>query len=226
MYTTYPQNNSYDPYYNGYNNYAPMPQPMPVQAPVAQSAAATKGLLMVAGLAVVGAVAFGGVMLMNSNSQPEPTAASTPSTVVNLPSTIEIPSLTPSQDGPSSVPVIVNNPAPVRVYSPGSPAIAPAPAAAPAPAPAPAAAPAPADTSKTEPAKTDDTPKDEPKKEEPKKESQEGRAEEGAEEGAQEGRAQNRKREDVAAGCRLQAFSTLQPAGNPSAQATRPGLSA
>ncbi len=188
MYTTYPQNNSYDPYYNCYNNYAPVPQPMPVQAPVAQSAAATKGLLMIAGLAVVGAVAFGGVMLMNSNSQPESTAASTPSTVVNLPSTIEIPSLTPSQDGPSSVPVIVNNPAPVRVYSPGSPAIAPAPAAAPAPAPNSCGGPGSCGHLQ------DRTGKD---RRHPEGRAQQGRAEEGR---AQEGRAQNRKREDVAAG--------------------------
>ncbi len=68
MYTTYPQNNSYAPQYNGYQGYAPMQQPMPVAAaPVAQSSSANMGLLMVAGLAVVGAAAFGGVYLMNSS---------------------------------------------------------------------------------------------------------------------------------------------------------------
>ena len=41
---------------------------------------------MIAGLAVVGAAAFGGVYLMNSSSQPEQTAASQPSTVFNIPS--------------------------------------------------------------------------------------------------------------------------------------------
>ena len=106
-------------------------QPMPVQAPVAQSAAAGKGLLVVAGLAVVGAAAFGGVYLMNATSAQPAAATSAPATVVNLPSTIEIPSLTPSQEGPASVPMIVNNPAPVRVFSPTGPATAPAPAPAP-----------------------------------------------------------------------------------------------
>ena len=62
-------------------------------APVAASSSTNSALLMVAGLAVVGAAAFGGVYLMNT-SHAEPTAASTPSTVVNIPSTIEIPSLT------------------------------------------------------------------------------------------------------------------------------------
>jgi hypothetical protein len=149
-----------------YNEQAPMPQPpMPVQAPVAQSSSSSagKGLLFVAGLAVVGAAAFGGVYLMNSTSS-EPTAntsaapAATPSTVVNLPSAVDIPALAPAQNAPA--PVIVNNPAPVRVSGPVSvprsvsapkqivapkPITAPAPVAAPAPAPAaPAPAPKPA----------------------------------------------------------------------------------
>jgi hypothetical protein len=171
MYNTYPQPQNYAPQYNGYG-YAPLPQqPMPMQmaAPVAQSAAAGKGLLMVAGLAVVGAAAFGGVMLMNSSSQPEPTAASAPSTVVNLPSTIELPSLT-TQDDPAS-PVIVNNPGPsVRVFTPS------APRAVTAPAPAPANTTKPADTTtgtttdpaKTDPAKTDPA-KTDPAKTDPAK---------------------------------------------------------
>src|SRR6476660_7998476 len=97
MYTTYPQPQNYGPQHAGYG-YAPMPQqPMPMQAPVAapvaQTSAAGKGLLMVAGIAVVGAAAFGGVYLMNS-SEAEPTAASSPSTVFNTPSEINIPSLT------------------------------------------------------------------------------------------------------------------------------------
>ena len=49
-----------------YNEYAPMPQ-QPMQAPVAKSSSSGKGLLLVAGLAVVGAAAFGGVILLNSN---------------------------------------------------------------------------------------------------------------------------------------------------------------
>src|SRR3954466_222697 len=96
MYTTYPQSQNYGPQHTGYG-YAPMPQqprPMQQMAPVAQSAAASKGLLMIAGLAVVGAAAFGGVYLMNSSSQPAQSAASQPSTVFNIPSEINIPSLT------------------------------------------------------------------------------------------------------------------------------------
>src|SRR3954467_1392427 len=111
MYTTYPQPQNYGPQHTGYG-YAPMPQqPMPMQqmTPVAQSATASKGLLMIAGLAVVGAAAFGGGYLMNSSSQPTQTAASQPSTVFNIPSEINIPSLT-SDDGndPATPPVIVN----------------------------------------------------------------------------------------------------------------------
>src|SRR5215207_2625587 len=143
MYNTYPQHPNYGPQHNGYG-YAPMQQPMPMQqmpvqqmAPVAQSGAASKGLLMIAGLAVVGAAAFGGVYLMNSSSQPEQTAASQPSTVFNIPSTIEIPSLTADND-PAAAPVIVNNPAPVRVISPSAPRTVTAPAAVPAPVAAPA----------------------------------------------------------------------------------------
>ena len=117
----YPQNQNYGPQHNGYG-YAPMQQPMqqmPMAAPVVQSTAASKGLLMVAGIAVVGAAAFGGVYLMNSSSQPEQTAASQPSTVLNIPSEINIPGLNTNSD-PAS-PVIVNNPAPVRVVTQPAP---------------------------------------------------------------------------------------------------------
>jgi hypothetical protein len=148
---------------------APMQQqPAPVQAPVAQSSSALKPLLVVAGLAVVGAAAFGGVYLMNSSDsqpQPAPTAATSAAPAqaptVNLP---QIQLAAPAQSGPASVPVIVNNPAPlVRVGSPAvaprsiavpnpvtvpnqiaAPAQAAAPALAPAPAPAPDSAAAPA----------------------------------------------------------------------------------
>jgi hypothetical protein len=148
MYNTYPQNQNFGPQHNGYG-YAPMQQPMPMQqmpmaAPVAQSSTASKGLLMVAGLAVVGAAAFGGVMLMNSSSQPEQTAASQPSTVFNIPSEINIPGLNTNSD-PAS-PVVVNNPAPIRIFTPSTSGSSsntkPAPAQGQAPAPAPAPAPA------------------------------------------------------------------------------------
>jgi hypothetical protein len=150
--------------------YAYPQQPVPVQVPVAKSSSG-KGLLFVAGLAVVGAAAFGGVMLLNSSdSQTTQTTAAgtaaasdpTGSAVVNLPSAIDIPALVPAQN--AQVPAIVNNQAPVHVNSPVSvpktittlktvttpnvvtaPAkqLAPAPAVAPASAPAPVAAPAP-----------------------------------------------------------------------------------
>src|SRR6478672_11644566 len=123
MYNTYPQNQNFGPQHNGYG-YAPMQQPMPMQAPMAAPAASSStnsGLLMIAGLAVVGAAAFGGVYLMNS-SEAEPTAASTPSTVFNIPSEINIPSLTTEQQDDPASPVIVNNPAPsVRVFTPSAP---------------------------------------------------------------------------------------------------------
>ena len=139
----------YDPYFN---QYASMPQQ---PAPAAKSTSAGKGLLLVAGLSVVGAAAFAGVMLLNSSdSQPARTTAASPaaasdtagSAVVNLPSAVDIPAPAPAEN--AQVPVIVNNPAPVRVSGPvSSPKTVAAPrgAAAPAlkPAPAPAAAPAP-----------------------------------------------------------------------------------
>ena len=143
-----------------YSEQAPLPQqPMPVQTPAPRPSSGSKGLLFVAGLAVVGAAAFGGVYLMNSSSsEPTSASASAPAAaqapVINVPSAIEV-----SPPAPAPAPVIVNNPAPVRVSGPVSvprsittqkpvtaskPATAPAPAAAPAPAPAPApAAPAP-----------------------------------------------------------------------------------
>ena len=161
-YSPEPQNASY------YNGYAPVPQqPMPVQAPVAPSPSGSKGLLFVAGLAVIGAAAFGGVLLMNSNDTRTTETASASaasatdpagSPVVNLPSAIDIPALAPAQNAPA--PVIVNNQAPVvRVTGPSvskpivapapklasapAPKLPPAPAAVPAPAPAPVPAPAP-----------------------------------------------------------------------------------
>jgi hypothetical protein len=182
MYNTYPQPHNYGPQHDGYG-YAPMQQPMhqmqqmPMQAaPVAQSAAASKGLLMVAGLAVVGAAAFGGVFLMNSSSQPEQTAASAPSTVFNIPSEINIPGLNTNSD-PAS-PVVVNKPAP-RVFTPSAPrstgssaSVVSAPATGPVQNPAPQnpAPQKPVEEPKKEEPKKEEPKKEEPKKEEPKKE--------------------------------------------------------
>ena len=86
MYTSYPQNNTYAPQYNGYQGYAPK-QSMPTAAPVAQSAAASKGVLVVAGLAVVGAAAFGGAYLMNSSHDVQPAAAPAPAAAAPAPAT-------------------------------------------------------------------------------------------------------------------------------------------
>ena len=148
-------------------------QPMPV----APSSAASKGLLMVAGIAVVGAAAFGGVYLMNSSGQPEQTAASQPSTVFNIPSEINIPGLNTNSD-PAS-PVVVNNPAPVRVVTPSAPRstgssapVVSAPATGPVQNPAPQnpAPQNPAPEKPVEEPKKEEPKKEEPKKEEPKKE--------------------------------------------------------
>ncbi len=139
---------------------------------------------MVAGLAVVGAAAFGGVYLMNT-SHAEPTAASSPSTVVNIPSTIEIPSLTTDQDDPAS-PVIVNNPAPsVRVFTPSAPRQVGTPAPVQSQTPVQGQTPAqgqtpvqgqtPANGTKPADEKKDEPKKDEPKKDEPKKTTEDGR---------------------------------------------------
>src|SRR3954453_5046622 len=116
MYTTYPQSQNYGPQHTGYG-YAPMPQqpmpmqPMPMQqmTPVAQSATASKGLLMIAGLAVVGGGAWGGGYLVTASRQPTQTPASQPSTLFNTPSEIKLPSLTnPRGNDPVPPPVIVN----------------------------------------------------------------------------------------------------------------------
>ena len=195
MYNTYPQHQNYAPQPNGYG-YAPMQQPMPMQQmqpmPVAPSAAASKGLLMVAGIAVVGAAAFGGVFLMNSSSQPEQTAASTPSTVFNVPSEINIPGLNTNSD-PAS-PVVVNNPAPVRVVTPSAPRStgSSAPVVS-APATGPVQNPAPQNPAPQNPARRA---RPEGRAEEGR--AQEGRAQEGrAEEGrAEEGRAEEGRAEE------------------------------
>jgi outer membrane biosynthesis protein TonB len=169
MYNTYPQHQNYGPQHHsvqGYG-YAPMQQPMPMQQmPVAQPAAASKGLLMVAGLAVAGAAAFGGVYLMNSSSA-EQTAASQPSTVFNIPSEISIPTLTTdSGNDPATSPVIVNNPAPVRVFTPSAPQSV----GSPAPVQQKPVAQKPVEEPKKEEPKKEEPKKEEPKKEEPKKE--------------------------------------------------------
>ena len=80
MYTTYPPEPELRPPAQRLRLRPDAQQPMPMAAPVAPVSSTNTGLLMIAGLAVVGAAAFGGVYLMNT-SHSEPTAATTPSTV-------------------------------------------------------------------------------------------------------------------------------------------------
>ena len=111
-----PHNSNYG-YPNTYYAQAPQPQyaPMPVAAQKSDS-----GMKMAAaalGLLAVGIAAFAIVLGMNKSSTPENTAAqSTPSTVFNIPSEINIPSLGSSSP---SAPVVVNNPTPRVITVPG-----------------------------------------------------------------------------------------------------------
>jgi len=110
-----PQNGHYG-YAN--HNYAPAAQPQYAPMPVAQNAGS--GMKMVAGavaLLAIGIGAFAVVFGMKNDASPATTAAQAPSsTVVNLPSEINIPSL----DTPSpGAPVVVNNPAPRVITVPG-----------------------------------------------------------------------------------------------------------
>ena len=102
MYTTYPQPQNYGPQHTGYG-YAPMPQPMPQcrWPPRSRSSSTNNGLLMVAGLAVVGAAAFGGVYLMNTSSRRRADRGlAHPRRSSTSPPTIEIPSLTTDSGRP------------------------------------------------------------------------------------------------------------------------------
>lgn len=148
-----------------YSESAPMPQqptPVQAQAPVAKSSSAGKVMLFVAGLAVVGAAAFAGVMLLNSSGSqatPTTTSSSAPAdaAAVNLPK-IEVQPPAPSQN---AAPVVVNYPAPVvRVNSPSAArqAAIPAQKQLAAQASAPALASAPAQASAPEASVPDSTP--------------------------------------------------------------------
>jgi hypothetical protein len=78
------------------------------------------GMKMVAGalaLLAIGIGAFAMVLGMK-NSETTTAAQSTPSTVFNIPSEINIPSLV-DDDSPSTSPVVVNNPAPRVITVPG-----------------------------------------------------------------------------------------------------------
>lgn len=127
-----PQNGHYG-YAN--HNYAPVAQPQYAPMPVAQNAGS--GMKMVAGavaLLAIGIGAFAVVFGMKNDASPATTAAQAPSsTVVNLPSEINIPSLgTPSP----AAPVVVNNPAPRVITVPGqAPGQKQAPAQNPPPVP-------------------------------------------------------------------------------------------
>ncbi|MDX1883376.1 hypothetical protein [Mycolicibacterium sp. 120270] len=134
-------NNYYGPQHSQYAQpqvyYAP--QPMYAPAPVAPQNSGS-GMKLAAGalaLLAIGIAAFAIVAGMKK-SETTTTAQSTPSTVFNIPSEINIPSLT--DDSPSTSPVVVNNPAPRVITIPGQAPVQQAPAPqqqAPAPQQAP-----------------------------------------------------------------------------------------
>ena len=95
------------------------PQPMYAPAPVAPQNSGS-GMKMAAGalaLLAIGIGAFAMVLGMK-NSETTTAAQSTPSTVFNIPSEINIPSLV-DDDSPATSPVVVNNPAPRVITIPG-----------------------------------------------------------------------------------------------------------
>jgi hypothetical protein len=113
--------NSYYAPQNGYypNHYAPAPQLQYAPMPVVQQTSGS-GMKVVAGalaLLAIGIAAFAVVFGMKNDSGMESTSAqSAPSTVINLPSEINIPSLGSST---APAPVVVNNPAPRVITVPG-----------------------------------------------------------------------------------------------------------
>ena len=128
-------NSYYGPQHShyGYPNAQYAPQHQYAPQPVAPKNSGS-GMQMAAGalaLLAIGIGAFAVMFSMKHNSGMENTAAqSAPSTVINLPSEINVPSLGSSTP---SAPVVVNSPAPRVITVPGQ-----APAQAPAQNPAPA----------------------------------------------------------------------------------------
>jgi hypothetical protein len=118
--------NSYYAPQNGYypNHYAPAPQqqyaPQPHYAPMPVAQNSGQGMKVAAGvlaLLAIGIAAFAVVFGMKKDANVEATAAQgSPSTVINLPSEINIPSLGSST---TPAPVVVNNPAPRVITVPG-----------------------------------------------------------------------------------------------------------
>ena len=111
---------------NGYypNQYAPAPHqhyaPQPQYAPMPVAQNSGHGMKVAAGalaLLAIGIAAFAVVFGMKKDANVEATAAqSSPSTVINLPSEINMPSLGSST---APAPVVVNNPAPRVITVPG-----------------------------------------------------------------------------------------------------------
>jgi len=111
---------------NGYypNQYAPAPHqhyaPQPQYAPMPVAQNSGQGMKVAAGalaLLAIGIAAFAVVFGMKKDANVEATAAqSSPSTVINLPSEINMPSLGSST---APAPVVVNNPAPRVITVPG-----------------------------------------------------------------------------------------------------------
>ncbi len=104
------------------------PQPMYAPAPVAPQNSGS-GMKMAAGALALLAIGIGAFALVlgMKNSETTTTAQSTPSTVFNIPSEINIPSLV-DDDSPSTSPVVVNNPAPRVITIPGQAPVQQAPA--------------------------------------------------------------------------------------------------
>ena len=117
MNSYYGPQNSYYGQPNTY--YAPAPQPQYAPLPVAPQSSGS-GMKMAAAALALLAIGIGAFALMlgMKNSNVETTSAqSTPSTVFNIPSEINIPSLGTTSS--PSAPVVVNNPAPRVITIPG-----------------------------------------------------------------------------------------------------------
>jgi hypothetical protein len=126
MNTYYAPQNSYYGQPNAYYAQAPQPQYAPMPVAPQNSGSGIKMAAGALGLLAVGIAAFALVLGMNKNSTPENTAAqSAPSTVFNIPSEINIPSLGTTSS--PSAPVVVNNPSPRVITIPGQAPVAQAP---------------------------------------------------------------------------------------------------
>jgi len=117
MNSNFAPQNSYYGYPNTYYAPAPQPQYAPMPAAPQNSGSGMKMAACALALLAIGIGAFA-LMLGMKNSNVETTSAqSAPSTVFNIPSEINIPSLDTTAS--PSAPVVVNNPAPRVITIPG-----------------------------------------------------------------------------------------------------------